>query len=54
MFFNREKKKSNFVKAKTPKSRARQKAAIVAYYTNKKEMNVVYIINGKTESNKRK
>ncbi len=36
MFFNKEKKKSNFVKAKTPEARKRQKAAITAYYTKKK------------------
>lgn len=36
MFFNREKTKNNFVKAKTPESRKRQKAAIAAYYANKK------------------
>ncbi len=36
MFFNKEKKKSNFVKAKTPAARKRQKVAIAAYYATKK------------------
>ncbi len=36
MFFNKEKKKSNFVKAKTPAARKRQKAAIATYYAIKK------------------
>ena len=36
MFFNKEKKKSAFVKAKTPEARQKQKAAIAAYYAKKK------------------
>ena len=36
MFFNKEKKKSNFVKAKTPEARKKQKQAIASYYTKKK------------------
>ncbi len=36
MFFNKEKKKSGYVKAKTPEGRKRQKAAIAAYYAKKK------------------
>lgn len=36
MFFNKEKKKSNYVKAKTPEARKKQKAAIAAYYAKKK------------------
>lgn len=39
MFFNKEKKKSNFVKAKTPEGRKRQKEAIAAYYAKKKVIN---------------
>ncbi len=34
MFFN--KKKSNYIKAKTPEARKKQKAAIAAYYAKKK------------------
>ena len=37
MFFNKEKKKSNYVKAKTPEARKRQRAAIAAYYENKRK-----------------
>jgi len=37
MFFNKEKKKSNFVKAKTPESRRKQKAAIANYYKKKSD-----------------
>ena len=37
MFFNKDKKKSNFVKAKTPEARKKQKQAIAAYYAKKKE-----------------
>lgn len=37
MFFNKDKKKSNFVKAKTPESRKRQKAAIASYYAKKRK-----------------
>ena len=36
MFFNKEKKKSSFVKAKTPEAREKQKQALASYYTNKK------------------
>ncbi len=36
MFFNKEKKKSKFVKAKTPEARKRQKAAIAAFYAKEK------------------
>ena len=36
MFFNKEKKKSNYVKAKTPESRKKQKEAIASYYAKKK------------------
>ena len=36
MFFNKEKKKSNFVKAKTPEARKKQKQAIASYYAQKK------------------
>jgi hypothetical protein len=36
MFFNKTKKKSGYVKAKTPTARKRQKAAIAAYYAKKK------------------
>ena len=36
MFFNKEKKKSNYVKAKTPESREKQKQAIASYYAKKK------------------
>lgn len=32
MFFNKAKKKSGYVKAKTPEARKKQKAAIAAYY----------------------
>lgn len=35
MFFNKEKKKNKFVKAKTPELRIKQKAAIAAYYKQK-------------------
>ena len=37
MFFNKEKKKSSYVKAKTPEARKRQKQAIINYYTKKNE-----------------
>jgi hypothetical protein len=36
MFFNKEKKKSPYSKAHTPESRKRQRAAIIEYYTNKR------------------
>ena len=36
MFFNRQKKKSGYVKAKTPEARKRQKQAIASYYAKKK------------------
>ena len=36
MFFNKEKKKSSFVKAKTPEARKKQKQAIASYYAKKK------------------
>ncbi len=36
MFFNKEKKKSGYVKAKSPETRKRQKAAIAAYYAKSK------------------
>ena len=36
MFFNKEKKKSGFVKAKTPEARKKQKQAIASYYEKKK------------------
>lgn len=36
MFFNKEKKKSGFVKAKTPEARKKQKQAIASYYAKKK------------------
>ena len=35
MFFNKTKKKSGYIKAKTPEARKRQKAAIAAYYAKK-------------------
>ncbi len=36
MFFNKEKKKSNYVKAETPEARKKQKQAIASYYAKKK------------------
>ncbi len=36
MFFNKEKKRSSFVKAKTPEARKRQKQAIASYYAKNK------------------
>lgn len=36
MFFNKPKRKSSFVKAKTPEARKRQKSAIASYYAKKK------------------
>jgi len=36
MFFNKDKKKSGYVKAKTPEARKRQKDAIASYYAKKK------------------
>lgn len=36
MFFNKEKKKSCFVKAKTPEAGKKQKQAIASYYAKKK------------------
>lgn len=39
MFFNKEKKKSGFVRAKTPKSRKKQKQAIASYYAKRKTTN---------------
>lgn len=38
MFFNKEKKKSNYVKAKTPEARKKQKQAIASYYAKKKSI----------------
>lgn len=38
MFFNKEKKKNNFVKAKNPEARKKQKQAIASYYANKKAL----------------
>lgn len=38
MFFNKEKKKSSYVKAKTPEARKKQKQAIASYYAKKKAM----------------
>lgn len=38
MFFNKEKKKSTYVKAKTPEARKKQKAAIAAYYAKKNKL----------------
>ena len=35
MFFNKVKKKNSYVKAKTPETRKKQKAAIAAYYAKK-------------------
>lgn len=35
MFFNKDKKKSGYVKAKTPEARKKQKQAIAAYYARK-------------------
>lgn len=32
IFYTKEKKKSGYIKAKTPEARKRQKAAIAAYY----------------------
>lgn len=37
MFFNKEKKKGTFVKAKTPQAQKKQKAAIAAYYAKKSD-----------------
>ena len=39
MFFNKNKKKSNYVKAKTPEARRKQKQAIASYYAKKKNLN---------------
>ncbi len=39
MFFNKEKKKSIYVKAKTPEARKKQKQAIASYYAKKKTVN---------------
>ena len=39
MFFNKEKKQSKFVRAKTPESREKQKAAIREYYAKEKAKN---------------
>lgn len=36
MFFNKEKKRSNYVKASTPEARKKQKQAIAAYYAKKR------------------
>ncbi len=36
MFFNKEKKKSSYVKAKTPEARKKQKQAIASYYAKRK------------------
>lgn len=35
MFFNKDKKKSGYVKAKTPEARKKQKQAIATYYARK-------------------
>ncbi len=40
MFFNKEKKKSKFIKAKTPEARKKQKIAIASYYVNKNNKKV--------------
>ena len=37
MFFNKGKKKSSYVKAKTPEARKKQKQAIAAYYAKNKK-----------------
>ncbi len=37
MFFNKDKKSNNFVKARTPEARRKQRAAIAAYYANKRK-----------------
>lgn len=37
MFFNKNKKKSKFVKAKSPEAQKKQKAAIAAYYAKEKK-----------------
>ncbi len=37
MFFNKERKKSSFVRAKTPEARRKQKQAIASYYAKKKK-----------------
>ena len=39
MFFNKDKKKSGYVKAKTPEARKKQKQAIASYYAKKKTTN---------------
>lgn len=39
MFFNKEKKKSGYVKAKTPEAQKKQKEAIAAYYAKKNASN---------------
>ncbi len=36
MFFNKDKKKSSYVKAKNPEARKKQKQAIASYYAKKK------------------
>ena len=36
MFFNKEKRKSNFVKSKNPEARKKQKQAIASYYAKRK------------------
>lgn len=36
MFFNKIKRKSNFVKAKSPGAQKKQKMAIASYYAKKK------------------
>lgn len=36
MFFNKEKKRSCFVKAETPEARKKQKQAIARYYAKKR------------------
>ena len=41
MFFNKEKKKSSYVKAKTPEARKKQKQAIASYYSKKKNINKI-------------
>lgn len=36
MFFNKQNKKSRYVKAKTPEARKKQKQAIASYYAKKR------------------
>ena len=39
MFFNKEKKKGSYVKARTPEARKKQKLAIASYYAKRKSSN---------------